>query len=154
MVELIICNNDGMAEGAISALQTAGYNNERRQPRTIPVFGVDATDSAKAADQRRQHDRYHQAGRRGHGFHHHHPGRERHKRRRPDGQHRSASTWTRALPRSACLTPSTRGERGLIKLPAPAKRPTAERGCPRRQPRSQPSPTGVCRLGVHLRASA
>ena len=26
MVELVICNNDGMAEGAISALQTAGYN--------------------------------------------------------------------------------------------------------------------------------
>ena len=26
MVELIICNNDGMAEGAVSALQGAGYN--------------------------------------------------------------------------------------------------------------------------------
>ena len=47
MVELIICNNDGMAEGAISALQNVGYNNG---PDTtiIPVFGVDATDSAKA----------------------------------------------------------------------------------------------------------
>lgn len=47
MVELVICNNDGMAEGAISALQNVGYNNG---PDTtiIPVFGVDATDSAKA----------------------------------------------------------------------------------------------------------
>ena len=45
MVELIICNNDGMAEGAVSALQGAGYNNG--EGKTIPVFGVDATDSAK-----------------------------------------------------------------------------------------------------------
>ena len=53
MVELIICNNDGMAEGAISALQNVGYNkgvDEKGQPLSvnIPVFGVDATDSAKA----------------------------------------------------------------------------------------------------------
>ena len=34
MIELIICNNDNMAEGAISALEAA-------------VFGVDATDAAK-----------------------------------------------------------------------------------------------------------
>ena len=52
MVELIICNNDGMAEGAISALQGAGYNlgyddKGELQSTTIPVFGVDATDSAK-----------------------------------------------------------------------------------------------------------
>ena len=45
MVELIICNNDGMAEGAVSALQGAGYNYG--EGKTIPVFGVDATDSAK-----------------------------------------------------------------------------------------------------------
>ena len=45
MVELIICNNDGMAEGAVSALQGAGHNNG--EGKTIPVFGVDATDSAK-----------------------------------------------------------------------------------------------------------
>ena len=45
MVELIICNNDGMAEGAVSALQGAGYNTGNG--KTIPVFGVDATDSAK-----------------------------------------------------------------------------------------------------------
>ena len=45
MIELIICNNDGMAEGAVSALQGAGYNTG--DSKTIPVFGVDATDSAK-----------------------------------------------------------------------------------------------------------
>ena len=45
MVELIICNNDGMAEGAISALKTAGYNASA--DKAIPVFGVDATDAAK-----------------------------------------------------------------------------------------------------------
>ena len=45
MVQLIICNNDGMAEGAVSALQGAGSNNG--EGKTIPVFGVDATDSAK-----------------------------------------------------------------------------------------------------------
>ncbi len=32
MVELIICNNDGMAEGAISALQGAGYNLATARP--------------------------------------------------------------------------------------------------------------------------
>ncbi len=45
MVETIICNNDGMAEGAITALGTAGYNNG--SGKTIPVFGVDATEAAK-----------------------------------------------------------------------------------------------------------
>ena len=47
MVELVICNNDGMAEGAISALNTAGYNKGEGTP-TIPVFGVDATDAARS----------------------------------------------------------------------------------------------------------
>lgn len=47
MVELIICNNDGMAEGAVAALQNVGYNNGEGTT-IIPVFGVDATDSAKA----------------------------------------------------------------------------------------------------------
>lgn len=47
MVELVICNNDGMAEGAISALQNVGYN-KGEGTTIIPVFGVDATDSAKA----------------------------------------------------------------------------------------------------------
>ncbi len=47
MIELVICNNDGMAEGAVSALQTAGYNTGAEGVVTIPVFGVDATDTAK-----------------------------------------------------------------------------------------------------------
>ncbi len=47
MVELVIANNDGMAEGAISALQTIGYNLAGEE-MMIPVFGVDATDAAKA----------------------------------------------------------------------------------------------------------
>lgn len=47
MVELVIANNDEMALGAISALQNAGYNKEGAT--VIPVFGVDATDSAKEA---------------------------------------------------------------------------------------------------------
>lgn len=46
MVELIICNNDGMAEGAISALNAAGYNTGPDSLATIPVFGVDATSAA------------------------------------------------------------------------------------------------------------
>lgn len=46
MIELVICNNDGMAEGAISALNGAGYNLGGNS-KTIPVFGVDATDAAK-----------------------------------------------------------------------------------------------------------
>ena len=48
MVELIIANNDGMAEGAVSALQTAGYNKgtDDASSKTIPVFGVDAVDTA------------------------------------------------------------------------------------------------------------
>ena len=47
MIELIICNNDNMAEGAISALETAGYNTGAEGSKTIPVCGVDATDAAK-----------------------------------------------------------------------------------------------------------
>ena len=48
MIELVICNNDGMAEGVISALNVAGYNLGTGEDSTlIPVFGVDATDAAK-----------------------------------------------------------------------------------------------------------
>ena len=47
MIELIICNNDNMAEGSISALEQAGYNTGDSSATTIPVFGVDATDAAK-----------------------------------------------------------------------------------------------------------
>ena len=46
MVELVIANNDEMALGAISALNEAGYNKEGG--RVIPVFGIDATDAARA----------------------------------------------------------------------------------------------------------
>lgn len=46
MIEMVICNNDGMAEGAIAALQTSGYNIG--DGKVIPVFGVDATDAAKS----------------------------------------------------------------------------------------------------------
>jgi len=45
MIELAICNNDGMAEGVVSALNSVGYNNGG--DKKIPVFGVDATDAAK-----------------------------------------------------------------------------------------------------------
>lgn len=47
MIELVICNNDGMAEGVISALNDKGYNLGTPDCKTIPVFGVDATDAAK-----------------------------------------------------------------------------------------------------------
>lgn len=47
MVELVIANNDDMALGAISALQSNGYNKEGG--KTIPVFGVDAIEAAKTA---------------------------------------------------------------------------------------------------------
>ena len=46
MIELVICNNDGMAEGAVAALKEKGYNKDGGH--TVPVFGVDATDAAKA----------------------------------------------------------------------------------------------------------
>ena len=49
MIELVIANNDDMAMGAISSLQTAGYNLGDGTSTTIPVFGVDAIDSAKQA---------------------------------------------------------------------------------------------------------
>ena len=46
MIELVICNNDNMAEGVVSVLKEHGYN----QPggHTVPVFGVDATEEGKA----------------------------------------------------------------------------------------------------------
>jgi methyl-galactoside transport system substrate-binding protein len=46
MIELVICNNDSMAEGVISALNEAGYNLGDDE-NTIPVFGVGATKEAK-----------------------------------------------------------------------------------------------------------
>ena len=47
MIELVICNNDGMAEGAVTALNSVGYNLGG-DGKSIPVFGVDATDAAKS----------------------------------------------------------------------------------------------------------
>lgn len=47
MIEVVICNNDSMAEGVISALNDKGYNLGDGECTTIPVFGVDATDAAK-----------------------------------------------------------------------------------------------------------
>lgn len=47
MIELVICNNDGMAEGVVTALNDKGYNLGTEDSVTIPVFGVDATDAAK-----------------------------------------------------------------------------------------------------------
>ena len=46
MIELVICNNDGMAEGVVASLQANGYNKDGGH--VVPVFGVDATDNAKA----------------------------------------------------------------------------------------------------------
>lgn len=52
-IEMVICNNDGMAMGAISALNAKGYNDagSRMQPgaKYIPVYGVDAIADAVSA---------------------------------------------------------------------------------------------------------
>lgn len=45
-IEFVIANNDGMASGAISALQNAGYNTGDSD-KYIPVYGVDATEEAQ-----------------------------------------------------------------------------------------------------------
>ena len=47
MIELVIANNDDMAAGAISALENAGYNLGDGSCTKIPVFGVDATQTAQ-----------------------------------------------------------------------------------------------------------
>ncbi len=47
MIELVIANSDSMAEGAIDALQTFGYNLGTPGSATIPVFGVDATAAGR-----------------------------------------------------------------------------------------------------------
>ena len=46
MIELVICNNDGMAEGVVASLQEKGYNKDGAH--VVPVFGVDATANAVA----------------------------------------------------------------------------------------------------------
>lgn len=45
-IEVVIANNDGMAQGAIAALNAQGYNNGD-PAKTIPVVGVDATAAAQ-----------------------------------------------------------------------------------------------------------
>ena len=45
-IELVIANNDGMALGAIAALQNQGYNKGDAS-KFIPVVGVDATEAAQ-----------------------------------------------------------------------------------------------------------
>lgn len=45
-IEVVIANNDGMAQGAISALQAQGFNNGDAA-KFIPVYGVDATEAAQ-----------------------------------------------------------------------------------------------------------
>ena len=44
-VELVFCNNDGIAIGAMKSLQTVGWNNDAS--KAIPIIGVDATAEAK-----------------------------------------------------------------------------------------------------------
>ena len=45
MIELVICNSDGMAQGAVTALNSVGYNTGGE--KMIPVFGVDASEAAQ-----------------------------------------------------------------------------------------------------------
>ncbi len=47
MIELVIANNDDMADGAIRALNTYNMNLGTEDCVTIPVFGVDATFTAR-----------------------------------------------------------------------------------------------------------
>ncbi len=50
-IELVLCNNDDMALGVISALQAKGYNTQgsREKGAYIPVYGVDALATAMDA---------------------------------------------------------------------------------------------------------
>lgn len=45
-IEVVIANNDGMAQGAIAALQAQGFNKGGTST-FIPVYGVDAVDAAR-----------------------------------------------------------------------------------------------------------
>lgn len=46
LIELVICNDDAMAAGAVAALQAQGYNLPRGG--SIPVFGFGSTEDAQA----------------------------------------------------------------------------------------------------------
>ncbi len=45
-VELVICNNDAMALGAISVLNNEGFNTGDKSKNYVPVFGIDAINPA------------------------------------------------------------------------------------------------------------
>jgi len=47
-IDVVIANNDGMAIGAINSLKALGYNDKDAE-KHVGVFGVDATEEAKAA---------------------------------------------------------------------------------------------------------
>lgn len=47
-IDVVFANNDGMAIGAINALKAIGYNDADTS-KHVAVFGVDATEEAKAA---------------------------------------------------------------------------------------------------------
>ncbi len=44
-IEMIFANNDGMALGALAAVQALGYNQDD-EAKYIPIYGVDATNEA------------------------------------------------------------------------------------------------------------
>lgn len=48
-VELIICNNDAMALGAVEALNSHGYNTGDTTKNYIPIIGIDGTPEAMKA---------------------------------------------------------------------------------------------------------
>lgn len=52
-IEMVISNNDGMAQGAIAALQAQGFNKGDAS-KFIPVYGVDATEAAQDLIQKKQ----------------------------------------------------------------------------------------------------
>lgn len=54
MIELVICNSDDMAAGAVKALNAAGYNQGDGESTTIPVFGIDGTVEARELIQGRK----------------------------------------------------------------------------------------------------
>lgn len=45
-VELIICNNDAMALGALSVINNEGFNNGDKVTKYIPIFGIDGIEEA------------------------------------------------------------------------------------------------------------
>ena len=47
MIELVLCGNDDMANGAVNALTHVGYNSDLPGAPAIPVYGVDGTLLAK-----------------------------------------------------------------------------------------------------------